>query len=60
MMVDGFSINLLASNRRLRDVLQQKGYPVHYREFSGGHSTVIWRGTLANGLLALIGTEPKK
>jgi enterochelin esterase-like enzyme len=55
MMVDGFSINLLASNRHLRDVLQAKGYPVHYREFSGGHSTVIYRGTLADGLLALLG-----
>jgi enterochelin esterase-like enzyme len=55
MMVDGFSINLLASNRHLRDALQEKGYPVFYREFSGGHSTVIWRGTLADGLLALLG-----
>jgi len=55
MMVDGFSINLLASNRAMRDVLQAKGYPIHYREFSGGHSPVIWRGTLSNGLLALLG-----
>ncbi len=55
MMVDGFSINLLASNRHLRDILGAKGYPVFYREFSGGHSTVIWRGTLADGLLALLG-----
>lgn len=55
MMVDGFSIDLLASNRHLRDVLQAKGNPVHYREFSGGHSTVIYRGTLADGLLALLG-----
>jgi len=57
MMVDGFSIDLLASNRQLRDVLRTKGYPVHYREFSGGHSTVIWRGTLVDGLLALLGRE---
>jgi hypothetical protein len=55
MMVDGYSINLLASNRHLRDVLQAKGYPIHYREFSGGHSSVIWRGTLADGLIALLG-----
>jgi len=59
-MVDGFSINLLASNRHMRDVLQAKGYPVHYREFSGGHSTVIYRGTLAEGLLALYGNEAYK
>jgi enterochelin esterase-like enzyme len=55
MTVDGYAINLLASNRHLRDVLQAKGYPVHYQEFSGGHSSVIWRGTLADGLLALLG-----
>ena len=55
MMVDGFSINLLASNRHIRDVLQAKGYPIFYHEFSGGHSCVIWRGTLADGLLALLG-----
>jgi enterochelin esterase-like enzyme/precorrin-6B methylase 2 len=60
MMVDGFSINLLASNRHLRDVMQAKGYPVFYREFSGGHSTVIWRGTLADGLLALLGKDAGK
>ena len=56
-MVDGFSINLLASNRHLRNVLQARGYPVHYREFSGGHNTVIYRGTLADGLLALFGGQ---
>jgi len=28
-------------------------YPIHYLEFSGGHSTIIWRGTLADGLLVL-------
>jgi enterochelin esterase-like enzyme/ubiquinone/menaquinone biosynthesis C-methylase UbiE len=57
MMPDGFSINLLASSRHLRDILHAKEYPVIYREFSGGHSTLIWRGTLADGLLALLGDE---
>jgi len=56
-MVDGYAIDLLVSNRHLRDVLQAKGYPVHYQEFSGGHSTVIWRGTLADGLLTLFGNH---
>jgi len=55
MMVDGYAINLLSSNRHLRDVLQAKGYSVYYQEFSGGHSSVIWRGTLVDGLLALLG-----
>jgi enterochelin esterase family protein len=51
--VDGYTINLLASNRNLNTILQAKGYPVQYHEFSGGHSTVNWRGTLADGLIEL-------
>ena len=57
MMPDGFSINLLASNRHFRDILQAKEYPVISREVSGGHSTLIWRGTFADGLLALLGRD---
>ncbi|HEY9282454.1 MAG TPA: alpha/beta hydrolase-fold protein [Pyrinomonadaceae bacterium] len=49
------SISLLASNRHFRDVLQAKGYEVHYREFNGGHSAANWRGAAADGLIALIG-----
>lgn len=45
----------LTINRNMRDVLQAKGYPVHYQEFYGGHNVLCWRKTLADGLLALIG-----
>jgi enterochelin esterase family protein len=45
--------SLLASNRHLRTVLQAKGYAVEYREFNGGHSILNWRGSIADGLLAL-------
>lgn len=51
--------SLLESNRHLRDVLQAKGYDVAYRDFNGGHSILSWRGALADGLLALLGTRPK-
>jgi len=49
--------SLLAANRHLRTVLQAKGYAVDYREFNGGHSILSWRGSLADGLLALFGRE---
>jgi enterochelin esterase-like enzyme len=53
-------------NRHMRDVLQAKGYSVHYREFNGGHEYLNWRGTFADALLAVFGrgtdrnpTKPK-
>ncbi len=47
--------NFLVAARYMRDVLQAKGYTVFYSEFSGGHNPMNWRGTLADGLLALLG-----
>jgi enterochelin esterase family protein len=47
-------VDLLTSNRHLRDVLRAKGYEVTYREFAGGHSDLNWRGGFATGLLALL------
>jgi enterochelin esterase-like enzyme len=47
--------SLLAANRHMRDVMRARGYPVHCAEFNGGHDWISWRGTLADGLLALLG-----
>jgi enterochelin esterase family protein len=47
----------IVANRHLRTLLQAKGYPVHYAEFMGWHHYVCWRGSLADGLLALIGRD---
>jgi enterochelin esterase-like enzyme len=45
------------TNRRMRDALIAKGYPVGYSEYDGGHSFLTWSGGMANGLETLIGTS---
>jgi enterochelin esterase family protein len=51
---DGSSI--LTTTHALRDVLRARGYEVHFQEFAGGHDYLGWRGTLADGLIVLMGT----
>lgn len=46
---------ILEPSRHIRDVLLAKGYEVRYQQFVGGHGYLSWRGTLADGLLYLIG-----
>jgi enterochelin esterase-like enzyme len=48
---------ILEPSRHMRDVLLAKGYEVHYQENVGGHDYLSWRGSLADGLLALVGTK---
>lgn len=51
---------ILFCTRTLRDVLRAKGYEVHFQEFEGGHDYLSARGTLADGLIALLGDfKPK-
>ncbi len=47
----------LVTNRHMRNLLRAKGYSVTYRELNTDHSSLSWRGTLADGLIALIGEE---
>ena len=48
----GFPGQIL-SNRHLRNVLQAKGYDVHYDEQMHGHDSMPWQGAFAEGLRAL-------
>ena len=50
---------ILDSNRQLRNVLQAKGYPVEHVEYASGHDYLQWRGSLACGLISLIGKSPE-
>ncbi len=56
----GGADSILFCTRALRDVLRAKGYEVHFQEFAGGHDYLSWRGTLADGLMALIGDAASK
>ncbi len=50
---------MLGTNRELRDVLLLKGYPVTYSEVDGEHDSFWWRGSLADGLVALLGDKSR-
>jgi enterochelin esterase family protein len=43
----------LLETRRLRDVLEAKGYRLTYSEYVGGHNEVCWRGSFADAVVAL-------
>lgn len=47
--------SIIDTNRHLRDVLLAKNTQVYYREYAGGHDYVVWRGAIAEGLVALFG-----
>jgi enterochelin esterase-like enzyme len=46
---------MIGTNKKLRDVLIEKGYTVDFEYFNSGHDYLSWGETLANGLISLIG-----
>lgn len=46
---------LYDGNRAMRDLLQERGYSVEYREFHAGHNYPAWREDLQAGLTWLFG-----
>ncbi len=49
--------SMVQSNRRMRDILRLKGYPITYREYTDAHDYQTWRESLADGLIALLGKK---
>ena len=45
---------MLESNRRMKALLEEKGYELTYSEPCGGHDTALWRGTLATALATML------
>ncbi|CAG1012787.1 Enterochelin esterase [Anaerolineales bacterium] len=48
--------SLLEDNRRLQPILQENGYNVTYREFSGGHNYTCWQNEVGTALQEMFGT----
>ena len=45
---------MLEPNRRMKALLESKGYDVTYREFCGGHDHALWRGSLIQALSTML------
>jgi enterochelin esterase family protein len=46
---------LLDTNRRMQQMLTEKGYSLTYREYPAGHNYPAWADDVWHGLVALFG-----
>ena len=46
---------MLEPNRRMKVLLEAKGYHISYHEFCGGHDAALWRGSLIQALTTMLG-----
>lgn len=47
---------ILETSRALQAALAARGDDTHYREYAGGHDYAVWRGSLTEGLITLLGS----
>jgi enterochelin esterase-like enzyme len=45
---------MIEPNRRMKALLEEKGYDLTYSEPCGGHDTALWRGTLGTALAKML------
>ena len=45
---------MIEPNRRMKALLESKGYDLTYSEPAGGHDYALWRGTFADALLKML------
>lgn len=58
-MSTGTLHDVAESARRMKDVFEEKGYPLRYVEVNEGHSWGHWRALIDEPLLFFWGTEPR-
>jgi enterochelin esterase family protein len=49
---------MIEPNRRMKAVLEAKGYDLIYRETAGGHDHAVWRGTIGAALTTIAPNVP--
>jgi len=50
--------SIFLTSQALSKALQDKGYVATFQPVAGGHDDVVWRGTLSDGLIELLGGRP--
>lgn len=48
---------IMETSRIMRDMLRLGGHEVHWRAYAAGHDYFVWRGAMADGLMALFGRQ---
>jgi enterochelin esterase family protein len=48
---------MIEPNRRMKALLEEKGYDLTYSEPCGGHDTALWRGTLGTALAKMLAPD---